>query len=86
MSILLFIKFIPDVNVDKLDKRFVILLCGISGTFNIGIKLLLSSVAMPAGCPIALFIVDIPDVKVDKDVKRFVILLCGISGIFAIEI
>ena len=81
-----FIKFIPYVKVDKAVVRFVILLCGISGIFNIGIKLLLSSVAIPADCPIALFIVDIPDVKVDKDVERFVILLCGISGIFAIEI
>ena len=32
----LFIKFIPDVKVDKAVERFVILLCGISGTFNIG--------------------------------------------------
>ena len=29
----LFIKFIPDVNVDKAVERFVILLCGISGIF-----------------------------------------------------
>ena len=33
----LFIKFIPDVNVDKAVERFVILLCGKSGIFNIGI-------------------------------------------------
>ena len=41
--IALIIKFIPDVKVDKAVERFVILLCGKSGIFNIGIKLLFLS-------------------------------------------
>ena len=41
----LFIKFIPDVNVDKAVERFVILLCGNSGIFVIGISEKLSKPA-----------------------------------------
>ena len=39
----LFIKFIPDVNVDKAVERFVTLDCGKSGIFNIGTWILLSN-------------------------------------------
>ena len=41
----LFIKFIPDVKVDKLDKRVVTLVCGISGIFAVEIWELLSNPA-----------------------------------------